>query len=1565
MVLGTSANLLITTVKNQYISPIKIGGDIKGFKKVDQAGNPVIGADFEAVFEQDGDKFATKTATSDEEGKLDFEAVQPETTSNVKVTIKETNAPAGYENSNYNKTIEFKYNTTNHTWEPLSNDVHASVKYQNKTTHVGLDNVVNQSQIDKLTLIKRDSQDSSKLAGAKFRITLSNIEKIKNYHITSDPANIDVTIGSTGELALEELVIKDVRNPVIITLEETLAPKGYKKIDGTITVKITRVGTEYTITTESSEGVTSSEFFADTVTIKGNKGDVNRDGDITINDALLVLQYSTGEITLDEDQKDRADTNGDGKINSADALWILQHKTKSVTVSAEIINAIEKNGKGDINDDKSITTEDALLALEISVGKSDPNIKKPENGDVDGNGRVNSADALAILQYLARGKEAEDTTTGVTENNHKIEIRMNDIPVMNLGGIVWAEKEKSGKKPTSSDVYGDGNEEEALGGITVRLKKNGTVVATMETATEDGGKTVKYLNNKGEEKTVSLNKGQYLFTDLEVGKDYTVEFDYDGIKYNTLKNTASEILYNTNKKSKISDENDKGLANGTKTVSGSDEQDKSNTNGGFIIEYNLENEPYQSAIYDKTTKDGEQVYVTATTSKYLQQKNHWLDSWKETSEAGVYEIDLGHYAFDVNCGLYEKYFDLNLGTDVDTATVSINGKTATYTYDQILDGKMDDDLNKTTYGQVTYNQYLSKSDYRYRIQDYNTSRNLNGTPTEADTDTDTVIDDIKGNELAITVNYRLLLNNQSTHTAYVNEVEYIYDDAYEYLGTNRTDITVEKVGNNKLKITQNGTSLELGDGAQQEIILTFAIRKNTDGTFVKDPENGEEYVNKAEIVSYSTDEGRLIDADSAPGNAFLSGYEERYEDDTDKAAGIKVVFKTDDRIISGTVFDADDSKKPVDDVIVQLIEVKKLTNAHGEEKLYEYIWQETLSGSNKVYKTNVNGWVDANVYTNGVELGSGNYEFKDFIPGKYIVRFIYGDGRVYDLTDNTLKYNGEDYKSTYNSSYDKEWYNTDNDLLTKDVSKAVDNEARRLKVMSYAVDVDASKGKNLEILDEPLHTDDDKLKEVLNNTWMAAETAKIDISVDTDKKEEVNDNTTVDVQHKEKPDFANTQFTNVNFGLMERPKTKLVLEKHITGLTIKPVESGVRLIADARADIENILNNVTEGQITLEGEQTGLLAIKSTRSNRGYWYLQTDTTELAQGADAYITYTYVITNKGDEDYLSEDLVTAYWNNSKTIGETTYTYENYLKYLENTVKKQIKLGSFTKGTYLSNFYYTGNTDGAKEVLASVESMQEDLNPKVTYVDGDNMTKNIVSIDKSYYDSNGSLITASIGEIGKIKETITSGSTNKLKIIKANPSTGKLVYNTDNTDWSKKIVVSKALSASEIESGGVYDSYLAEITHYTNAAGRRDQSTPANLRYVHSEDKNMNMESYKDSKENMITAETTITVAGSTITEETNYYLYGATVEAKGVKVGLSDIKLEKDKLTYVGTAFSDLTNTTFEKLNENDEFWAETFRITKPTGEDKLTPVQIAVITISAVAVLGIGIILIKKFVLKK
>ena len=1609
-VLGiTNATNIDITIANQYISPIKIGGDIDGFggfDKVDQAGHAVIGAEFKAVFEQDGKKFAEKTATSDKNGKLDFEAVQPKTTSNVRVTITETKAPAGYENSGYAKTIDFKYNTKKHTWEPLTNDVHAKVKYKDKTTYVDIDNVKNDAQIDKLTLIKQDSQDHGNLVGAKFNITLENVKSANikgspKKTASSDSKIVYKDVSTTSEgLILENIVIDKLeyptgeRVPVIITLEETLAPVGYKKIDGTITLTITRVGTEYTITTSSEESVTSSEFFADTVTIKGNKGDVNRDGDIAVNDALLVLQYSTGEITLDEDQKNRADTNGDRRINSADALWILQHKTKSVTVSAEIINAIEKNGKGDINDDKSITTEDALLALEIAVGKSDPNIKKPENGDVDGNGKVNSADALAILQYLARGKEAEDTTTGVTENNHKIEIRMNDIPIMNLGGIVWAEKIKAGKEQADINNTYSESDDEALGGVTVRLlDENDKTVATTKTAEKDG-QEVTYLNNLGKEGTVKLKQGQYLFTKLDdgtnyipVGTDYKVEIDYDGITYNPLINPDTSMLYKNKEDnkgvfSKITSEEDHGLADGTKTIFGTENETQSKTNGGYTINYTLQDEENipDKAIYSNVEKDGKQAFVTARSEKYLQKTDDWKTTWKDNN--GVGEINLDSYAFDINFGLYKKFFDLNLGTDVDSAEVEINGQKTEYTYDQILNGMLDKDLKeklyKTTDDKIDYNLYLAYSDYYYRIDDYKVPGNTNslGQPYgEALPDKKD-----KNTELQVYVTYTLQINNQSTqHNATGVKVKYSYDEGYEYVGDVEGTVNDEK---NKILTISN---INLVPGESKKITLKFKVRKDENtGKFVKEPSDESKYTNVAEIVEYSTKEGRLVDADSAPGNTFLGENKPttRREDDTDTANGIVITFKKNaERSISGKVFEDSDKnstqngeEQAVNDVIVQLIELVNINN-----KQYEYIWQETVAGSDTVKTTATSG---GRGDTYAVSNSDGEYKFtQGIIPGNYMVRFIYGDGSTYSITKDTLKYNGEDYKSTYAKyDYNAEWYNNtkigENYLYKiNNISNAVDNEARRLKVMSYAVDVDGNKGKTLNALDNITDTNKQNeivaaykeltseetafeavRKKVLENTWMCAETLKIKMPVDTDAKE--NTNKTTEVGNGSSPDASKTQFDNVNLGLMERPKTKLVLEKYITGLTIKPVESGVRLIADARANIEDILNNVTEGQITLDGERTGLLAIKSTRSNRGYWYLQTDTTELAQGADAYITYTYVITNKGDEDYLSHNLIDIYDPNN--IDD----YISKLQNLEEEIKLNISKNNFKKGKYLSAFYYTGdqpNSDpdlNGEEVTSTARKWQEFLNPKVSFVSADDMEKTEVGdTEKAYYTATGKLEKRT--DINEKVENEDGKPTRNLT------RKGNEKYEATNTDWSKKIVVSKALSASEIESGGVYDSYLAEITHYTNAAGRRDQSTPANLSYVHSEDKNMNMESYKDSNGNMITAETTITVAGSTITEETNYYLYGATVEAEGVKVSSSDIKLEKDKLTYVGRTFNDLNNTTFEKLNEEDEFWAETFRITKPTGEDKLTPVQIAIITISAVAVLGVGIILIKKFVLKK
>lgn len=1350
--------------KVNLIPPVQVELD-----KVDTAGDTVEGAKFSIEY-SNGLKGETKAVGKD--GKIVFSQVQPTSPDEFTATITETFTPAGYKKLEKPIVLKFTYDQNKAVWkvEKISGpDEKITIGTVTKDSKSGINKipvtVENKSIIEKLTLLKTSSVSGGKVEGAKFKLTLTNIASIKGYKIpTTGTPTIIVTTDKNGNIVLEDIEIADLSKDIVITMEETEAPVGYKKIEGKITVTLKRKGNTYTIhKAEKEDTVTDDEFKA-------------------------------GEVTL---------------------------------------------------------------------------------------------------------------------INHELVLNIKDIPIMNLGGIVWTEKIKTGKEqPDINNTYSE-SDDEALGGVTVRLlDENDKTVATTKTAEKDG-QEVTYLNNLGKEGTVKLKQGQYLFTKLDdgtnyipVGTDYKVEIDYDGITYNPLINPDTSMLYKNKEDnkgvfSKITSEEDHGLADGTKTIFGTENETQSKTNGGYTINYTLQDEENipDKAIYSNVEKDGKQAFVTARSEKYLQKTDDWKTTWKDNN--GVGEINLDSYAFDINFGLYKKFFDLNLGTDVDSAEIEINGQKTAYTYDQILDGMLDKDLKeklyKTTDDKVDYNLYLAYSDYYYRIDDYKVPGDTNSLgqpygealPNKKD----------KNTELQVYVTYALQINNQSTqHNATGVKVKYSYDEGYEYVGDVEGTVNDEK---NKILTISN---INLVPGESKKITLKFKVKKNEDGTFFKKPSDTSKYTNVAEIVEYSTTEGRLVDADSAPGNTFLGENKPttRREDDTDTANGIVITFKKNaERSISGKVFNTNGNN--VSDVIVQLIELVEINN-----KQYEYIWQETVAGSNTVKTTDRNGYPGKSYSFKVDDMNkAGEYKFtQGIIPGNYIVRFIYGDGTYFDESieskdatkeskNNIKTYNGEDYKSTYvDYNYNAEWYN--NISLDGENSKAVDNEARRLKVMSYAVDVDGTKGAELALLSKSIGTDDEKLKAVLENTWMCAETLKIKVPVDTDVKDNTSD--TTGVGNGSSPTISNTQFNNVNFGLMERPKTKLVLEKHITGLTVKPVASGVNLIANATADINKILDQGEGDQIQLEGQRDGLSATKSGRTNRGLWYLQTDTTELAQGADAYITYTYVIKNEGEQDYLSAGLIEKYTKDKDG------SYKAYLETLEGIVKDKIKSKGFTKGEYLSGSYYRKNDNAftPTPVQASVEQIQEALNPKVKFV---NSTTDFTKADRNvgnkypYYNRDGELQENN----NNIKEIITSKEETSKKLLQTgktlkeiNDKNEKKDFINNTMDTSKKLVVSVGLSASEIENGGVYDSYIAQVTHYTNAAGRRDQSTPDNLSYVHSEDK---------------------------------------------TKILATD--------------------------NEEDEFWAETFRITKPTGEDKITPVQIAIITISAVAVLGVGIILIKKFVLKK
>lgn len=60
-------------------------------------------------------------------------------------------------------------------------------------------------------------------------------------------------------------------------------------------------------------------------------GDVDGNGKVTSNDAVLVLRAAAKFQTLTADQKTAADVDGTGKVNSNDAVLILRKAAKMIS----------------------------------------------------------------------------------------------------------------------------------------------------------------------------------------------------------------------------------------------------------------------------------------------------------------------------------------------------------------------------------------------------------------------------------------------------------------------------------------------------------------------------------------------------------------------------------------------------------------------------------------------------------------------------------------------------------------------------------------------------------------------------------------------------------------------------------------------------------------------------------------------------------------------------------------------------------------------------------------------------------------------------------------------------------------------------------------------------------------------------------------------------------------------------------------------------------------------------------------------------------------------------------
>ena len=149
----------------------------------------------------------------------------------------------------------------------------------------------------------------------------------------------------------------------------------------------------------------------------GMLGDVNGDGQVTIDDAQLVMTYSlngsvelpaNGDISL-------GDVNDDGQVTLDDAQLLLVYVDnptdpslpagigQAVSGSDETVAEPMTGGVlGDVNGDGQVTLDDAVLIVTYS---SDGSVELPANGDislgdVNGDGQVTLDDAQLILVYV-------------------------------------------------------------------------------------------------------------------------------------------------------------------------------------------------------------------------------------------------------------------------------------------------------------------------------------------------------------------------------------------------------------------------------------------------------------------------------------------------------------------------------------------------------------------------------------------------------------------------------------------------------------------------------------------------------------------------------------------------------------------------------------------------------------------------------------------------------------------------------------------------------------------------------------------------------------------------------------------------------------------------------------------------------------------------------------------------------------------------------------------------------------------------------------------------------------
>lgn len=764
---------------------------------------------------------------------------------------------------------------------------------------------------------------------------------------------------------------------------------------------------------------------------------------------------------------------------------------------------------------------------------------------------------------------------------------------INLSGYVWQDIQSS-KMSLRNDLYKDNDsddEDVRVQGVKVYLK-------------DGSGNTVKETTTDG--------NGEYKFERVEIEQlpNYHIEFEYNGLIYenvglNLNKDNGSKASEGSNR----DNFNNKFARVDAKTDSSVQAKDESG-NDTYEVKYNLNRSEAKASVIENMS-DYPIIASTSTAGFSLE---------PDEEELKTLEIK------NINLGIFRRpQVDLALTHDLDNVKVSIKGTNHVYKYESRFSGGQPEEdawnvgvsfINK--YGDQTYLRPIYKAD-----AEYNDTSNPE-------------------NNLKVFLTYKIALRNESSLQSRINSIVDYFDSRYTLSAVGSTlDNNGQISDAGKYTTAQGGTTgkytimtIDLNETLNPQeikyVYVQFELSRQNVLNLLNKADSDENLENVAEISSYTTYDNSkyyaTVDIDSVLENAEI-GNKAEYEDDTKAAPSVGLTIAN-ARQASGVVFE--------DQMVDELLANENIREGDGKydsarEKLVSGVTVQLMVVDDagnvtdnvaQVYDELTQTWKDAKCETTSTD---GTYSITGFVPGRYVLRYTWGEGISVDGTEYTEVL--ENYKATVidQSRYNQEvadpyYYQTVNG---QHLSHAIDDYTIRQQV---DIQLNSHNGGT--------NNGYNHKTEVTYNQ-MTSTTPVMQFNVEFSDKD-------IDtITYESATGEVKFELDGFDFGIIRRPIQSINFEKRVGHISIK--------YPDGRTIIEADVNE--DG--TLSGQTNYLTYMKPTATAGGFVKAELDA-EVMQNARVEVKYIFKVTNDGEADYASEGFYNhgnSYYTSMGSSGET--------------------------------------------------------------------------------------------------------------------------------------------------------------------------------------------------------------------------------------------------------------------------------------------------------------------------